>query len=200
MPHLLGPGPDGAHTDAARRALAGVVDRLAVADVRFLEDWERRPVFGSAAMLRMRQLRRAQPALAAEVRAEVVQRQQRLTGAGRPPARPGPPPGPPPGPGRVPDSAGVALDATLDIGEAYLPSDSRAGRVGLGAAEADGVSSPAEAACDGSQSGMPQQVSAPYEASPAVLLCAGFGCAAVAALLAGTLLAPGFHVFAFSNW
>lgn len=65
-----------AHTDAVRRVLAQVTDRAAMDDLFFLEDWEEQPVLSFAALLRVRQIQLAQPALAAEVRAEVVGRRR----------------------------------------------------------------------------------------------------------------------------
>jgi hypothetical protein len=42
------------------------------ADLLFLEQWEMSPLAGTAAALRINQIRRANPELAAEVRAEVT--------------------------------------------------------------------------------------------------------------------------------
>ena len=67
--------PDGfgeAHTAAVRRALSEVRDRTSQADLLFLERWEMAPVAGAAAALRVAQIRRANPELAAAVRAEVA--------------------------------------------------------------------------------------------------------------------------------
>ena len=89
MPHGIRPVPRFAHTDAVRRALVLVVDQAAVADLLFLEAWEEQPVSSLPALLRMRQLRRAQPALAAEVRAEVTRRRQCPSGPPAGPAGPG---------------------------------------------------------------------------------------------------------------
>lgn len=61
-----------AHTAAVRRALARMRDGAAKADLLFLERWEMAPVAGSAAALRVAQIRRANPKLAAELRAEVA--------------------------------------------------------------------------------------------------------------------------------
>jgi hypothetical protein len=61
-----------AHTLALRRALETVRDGRSVADLLFLEKWEMQPLPGAAAALRINQLRRANPALAAEIRAELA--------------------------------------------------------------------------------------------------------------------------------
>lgn len=63
-----------ARTHAVRRLLADVSDQRVVADLLFLEAWEEQPVSGSAALLRVRQLHRAQKALLAEVRMEIMDR------------------------------------------------------------------------------------------------------------------------------
>ena len=57
-----------ASTVAVRRALA-VATRAAHEDLLFFEAWERFPTLGG--IQRVRQLRRANPALAAELRAEL---------------------------------------------------------------------------------------------------------------------------------
>ena len=57
-------------TDALRRALAGCGDASA-ADLAFLETWEADPLPGPGAALRIAQIRRANPALAAEIRSEL---------------------------------------------------------------------------------------------------------------------------------
>jgi hypothetical protein len=61
-----------AHTLALRRVLKTVRDGRSVADLLFLEKWEMEPLPGAAAALRIHQLRRANPALAAEIRAELA--------------------------------------------------------------------------------------------------------------------------------
>jgi hypothetical protein len=58
-------------TAAVLRALAAAQDQSVWADLMFLERWERDPWPGSAAALRINQIRRANPTLAAEVRAEL---------------------------------------------------------------------------------------------------------------------------------
>jgi hypothetical protein len=60
-----------------------------VADLLFLEQWELRPSPGAAAALRVIQLRRANPDLAAEIRAELgrLSLQERVALAA-PPAQP----------------------------------------------------------------------------------------------------------------
>lgn len=60
-----------AHTIAVQRALAATPDHTAQADLLFLERWEQRAIPGTAATLRAGQIRRANPALAAEIRAEL---------------------------------------------------------------------------------------------------------------------------------
>lgn len=59
-------------TEAVRRALAQARDHAVQADLLFLERWEMAPVPGAAAALRVSQIRRANPELAAAVRAEVA--------------------------------------------------------------------------------------------------------------------------------
>lgn len=70
----LEPGPRVAHTNAVHRVLAQAVDRAAREDLFFLEDWEEQPVLSLDSLLRVRQIQLAQPALAAEVRAEINRR------------------------------------------------------------------------------------------------------------------------------
>ena len=64
----------GPRTDALRRALQHVSSEAAAADLLFLEYWQaqRRPDI--AASLRASQIRRANPALAAEIHAELNRR------------------------------------------------------------------------------------------------------------------------------
>ena len=57
-------------TEALRRALQ-TQDRQAVADLVFLENWEAQPPSSLAAVLRAGQIRRANPELAAAIRAEL---------------------------------------------------------------------------------------------------------------------------------
>jgi CRISPR/Cas system-associated protein Csm6 len=61
-------------TNAVRRALAAVRDERVAMDLLFLEAWELRPSPGTAAALRIGQMRRANPELAAELRAEIASR------------------------------------------------------------------------------------------------------------------------------
>lgn len=63
-----------ARTRALREALAAVRDHAAANDLMFLEAWEICPTFGIGAVLRVGQIRRANPALAAEIRAELSRR------------------------------------------------------------------------------------------------------------------------------
>jgi hypothetical protein len=61
-------------TRAVARALATLHDPASAADLLFLERWEASPLPGTAAALRVGQIRRANPALAAEIRAELARR------------------------------------------------------------------------------------------------------------------------------
>ena len=58
-------------TDALRRALA-TCKTEAAAELQFLEQWEIDPQPGLGTALRVGQIRRANPALAAEIRAELT--------------------------------------------------------------------------------------------------------------------------------
>ena len=58
-------------TDALRRALATSCE-TAAADLRFLEAWEADPRPGAGAALRVNQIRRANPDLAAAIRSELA--------------------------------------------------------------------------------------------------------------------------------
>lgn len=60
-----------ARTNALQRVLSNLHDDNASADLLFLERWELEPLPGAAAALRIVQIRRANPALAAEIRAEI---------------------------------------------------------------------------------------------------------------------------------
>ncbi len=59
-------------TEAVRRALLASRDLPTASDLLFLEMWSAQPATDIAAMLRAAQIRRANPALAAEIRAELV--------------------------------------------------------------------------------------------------------------------------------
>ena len=61
-------------TDALRQVLDQVSDPPVVADLMFLDAWERDPQWGNGFALRIGQLRRANPTLAAAIRAEVARR------------------------------------------------------------------------------------------------------------------------------
>ena len=63
-----------ARTEALRRALQTVRDETVAADLLFLEEWwtQRRPAIADC--LRASQIRRANPALAEEIRAELNSR------------------------------------------------------------------------------------------------------------------------------
>jgi len=56
--------------------LSTVHDAASASDLLFLERWEISPEPSAAAALRVGQLRRANPSLAAEIRAEVAARRQ----------------------------------------------------------------------------------------------------------------------------
>jgi hypothetical protein len=64
-----------AQTEVLRRVLAEPMHRSAVADLLFLEAWERNPSANAGVTLRVSQIRRANPALAAEIRDEITTRQ-----------------------------------------------------------------------------------------------------------------------------
>ena len=59
-------------TAAVRRALGPTPNAAAAADLLFLEAWEREPSPGAGAALRVSQIRRANPELAAAIRAELT--------------------------------------------------------------------------------------------------------------------------------
>lgn len=59
-------------TEALRRALQIYADRSSTADLVFLENWEAQGRPSVAATLRAHQIRRANPLLAAEIRAELA--------------------------------------------------------------------------------------------------------------------------------
>jgi hypothetical protein len=69
---MILPGSVGPLTGAVRRALAVARDQATLADLLFLERWELAPIPGAAAALRVSQIRRANPELAAAVRAELA--------------------------------------------------------------------------------------------------------------------------------
>jgi hypothetical protein len=73
------------HTDAVRRTLRGAYDTMMAADLMFLEAWEIHRPRDLGATLRAAQIRRANPALAAEIHAELarVQPGQSLPAARR---------------------------------------------------------------------------------------------------------------------
>jgi hypothetical protein len=73
------PGTPEIHTQALRRALLSVRDALSAQDLLFLETWEMSAIPGAAAALRASQLRRANPELAAEIRAEVTSKKRQIT-------------------------------------------------------------------------------------------------------------------------
>ncbi len=60
-----------ARTEAVRRALSTNRDAVTASDLLFLEAWEAAPSANIAATLRAGQIRRANPVLAAEIRAEL---------------------------------------------------------------------------------------------------------------------------------
>ena len=59
-------------TLAVRRVLDAAADQSMIADLLFLERWEKQPLPGAATALRVSQIRRANPVLAAAVRAELA--------------------------------------------------------------------------------------------------------------------------------
>lgn len=69
-----------ARTNVLRRALARQKDDRVWRDLLFLEQWEARPILTVGEALRVRQIRRAQPALAAAIRAE-LDRKEETTGS-----------------------------------------------------------------------------------------------------------------------
>jgi hypothetical protein len=64
----------GPRTEALRSALVEVHDESAVADLLFLEAWQTERRTGVGACLRASQIRRANPALAAQIFAELSRR------------------------------------------------------------------------------------------------------------------------------
>ena len=68
-------------TMALRRALPTHRDPALAADLLFLERWEIAPLHGAAAALRVTQLRRANPELAAAIRAELIELRRHATAA-----------------------------------------------------------------------------------------------------------------------
>jgi hypothetical protein len=58
-------------TRVLRRLLMQPMNQAALADYLFLEAWERHPSDNAGAALRVGQIRRANPALAAEIRDEI---------------------------------------------------------------------------------------------------------------------------------
>jgi hypothetical protein len=65
-------------TDAVRRIFASPLSSSAMADYLFLEAWERDPSDRPGVALRIGQIRRANPALAAAVRTEICHAQALL--------------------------------------------------------------------------------------------------------------------------
>ena len=61
-------------TAVLRGVLPAVRDRASADDLLFLERWEMSPLPGAAAALRISQIRRANPRLAAAIRAELAGR------------------------------------------------------------------------------------------------------------------------------
>ena len=69
--------PPPTRTAALRRALQMANSQACAEDLHFLEDWEADPRPEVGIVLRARQIRRANPTLAAEIRAELTQRPNR---------------------------------------------------------------------------------------------------------------------------
>ena len=63
-------------TAAVRRALEGAHCDAAIADLLFLESWEASPIPEVGAVLRIAQIRRANPDLAKAVRGELADRKR----------------------------------------------------------------------------------------------------------------------------
>lgn len=61
-------------TAALQEALGRISDQSSADDLRFLEAWEREPRWGAGFALRVGQIRRANPKLAAAIRLEVSRR------------------------------------------------------------------------------------------------------------------------------
>ena len=59
-------------THAVRQALGVMPNAAVAADLMFLEAWEREPLPGAGVALRITQIRRANPELAAAIRAELT--------------------------------------------------------------------------------------------------------------------------------
>jgi hypothetical protein len=59
-------------TTTVRQAVARTGDARLVGDLLFLEHWEMMPIHGPAAALRVSQIRRANPELAAALREEIA--------------------------------------------------------------------------------------------------------------------------------
>lgn len=72
-PQMAWQGP---HTAAVRRALQHADCDAAVADLLFLEAWEASPTSDVCAVLRVAQIRRANPELAQAVRGELAARKR----------------------------------------------------------------------------------------------------------------------------
>jgi hypothetical protein len=64
--------PSAPLTSVLQDALPRIRDRSAQADLLFLERWEIAPQAGTGLALRVRQIRRANPELAAAIRAEIA--------------------------------------------------------------------------------------------------------------------------------
>jgi hypothetical protein len=63
-------------TAVLRGALPDIRDQSARSDLLFLERWEMEPEAGMGAALRVQQIRRANPELAAAIRAEIAARKR----------------------------------------------------------------------------------------------------------------------------
>jgi hypothetical protein len=69
-----GAGETGPRTQALKRALQQTRDETVAADLLFLEEWQMQRHLDVAASLRASQIRRANPALAAAIHAELTGR------------------------------------------------------------------------------------------------------------------------------
>jgi hypothetical protein len=71
-PRTIPYDPDMPCTAALRRALGGRPNQALASDLLFLERWEMSPSPGAATAMRVTQIRRANPELAAAIRAELA--------------------------------------------------------------------------------------------------------------------------------
>ena len=72
MPTTHSTGPAQPKTEAVRALMARLKDPALLADLLVLERWEAEPAHGAGSVMRVAQIRRALPDLAAAVRAEIA--------------------------------------------------------------------------------------------------------------------------------